>query len=236
MSSLNDLNSISWFWLTLSRLTAKERSIEPRSNCICSTHQVCFTQRIQSLRRALWWQQEGALLFLLGSVSHHGFCAAYSSGELARHRSLSGRPGSQALSRRLQWPNQTLYSCRCQRDARLAYLSRLCPKPDPNSTSSLCVFRTGQRTRCDRLCFGRHYHRPLPLALSLGHIQEEQRRDQTAHANGDSQRYSCIYRHYSRLSARDQSARCAGARTRLVHRKWTAATSISSVFTGCKPP
>src|SRR6266700_5493285 len=41
MTRLNDLNSISRFcWLTLSRLTAKENSIEPRSHCVCAADQV----------------------------------------------------------------------------------------------------------------------------------------------------------------------------------------------------
>src|SRR5213596_3271260 len=43
MTSLNDLNSISCFGrLTLSRITAKEKSIEPRSHCICATDQISF--------------------------------------------------------------------------------------------------------------------------------------------------------------------------------------------------
>src|SRR5215203_13057 len=73
MSSGNDFNSLPWFGLTLSRLTAKEKTIASRPHGICSTHQACFAQGIQSLRRALWRQQECTLLLLLGSVPHHGF-------------------------------------------------------------------------------------------------------------------------------------------------------------------
>ena len=57
-----------------------------------------FSQRIQSLRSALWRQQECALVLLLGSVSHHGFRPTYLSRKLARHRSLSSRSAPQALS------------------------------------------------------------------------------------------------------------------------------------------
>src|SRR5215211_5656880 len=120
MTSLNDLNSVSLFGgLTLSRLTAKEKSIEPRSHRVCATDQVSFSPRIQSLRGALWWQQGSPFVLLLGSVSHHGFRPTYISRKLTRYRSLSRRPAPQALSRWLQWTSQTCHSGRCQRDARL---------------------------------------------------------------------------------------------------------------------
>src|SRR6476660_6745233 len=99
MTSLNDLNLVSWFcWLTLSRLTAKENSIEPRSHCVCAADQVSISQRIQSMRGTLWGQQERPFVLLLGSISHYGFRSTHLSGKLARHRSLSGRPAPQALS------------------------------------------------------------------------------------------------------------------------------------------
>src|SRR6266480_3464746 len=195
MTRLNDLNSISWFgWLTLSRLTAKENSIEPRSHCVCSTDQVSFSQRIQSLRGTLWGHQERPFVLLLGSISHHGFRSTYLSRKLARHRSLSRRSAPQALSLRLQWIGQTFHFGRRQRDSRLAHLSRLRPESNRDSASTLCSFRVGPRTSCDRLRLRRHHHRSLSVALSLGQIPPAQGRDQTTHLAGDSQRYSCIYR------------------------------------------
>src|ERR671924_1992978 len=99
MARGNDLNSISWFsGHSLSRSIAKEITLEPRSNCVCPTHQLSFTQEIQPLRSSLWWQQECALVLLLGSVSHHGFRSTYLSRKLARHRGLSGCAAAQALS------------------------------------------------------------------------------------------------------------------------------------------
>src|SRR6185503_7656612 len=125
MSSLNDLNSILGFkGLTLSQSTAKEITLEPRSNRVCPTHQLTFPQRIQSLRGALPGQQECAFVLLLGSVSDHGFCPTYLSRKLARYRSLSRGTASQALSCWLQWSNQAVHLSRRQRETRLAYLPR----------------------------------------------------------------------------------------------------------------
>src|SRR5258705_13188177 len=123
MSGLNDLNSILGFTgLTLSRSIAKEITLEPRSNRVCATHQLCFAQRIQSLRGALWWQQECAFVLLLGSVSDHGFRATYLSRELARHRSMFGCAPPEALPRGLQWSSQTGHAGRRQRETGLAHL------------------------------------------------------------------------------------------------------------------
>src|SRR6266571_6829816 len=110
MTRLNDLNSISRFcWLTLSRLTAKENSIEPRSHCVCAADQVSFSPRIQSLRGTLWGQQERPFVLLLGSISHHGFRSTYLSRKLARHRSLSRRSAPQALSASVVLSNVPLW-------------------------------------------------------------------------------------------------------------------------------
>src|SRR5882762_1179312 len=108
MTGLNDLNSILGFQgLTLSRAIAKEITIEPRSNCICATHELSFAQRIQPLRSALSGQQERALVLLLGSVSDDGFRPANISRELARYRSVSRRATPQTLSCRFQRRRET---------------------------------------------------------------------------------------------------------------------------------
>src|SRR5437867_2246754 len=99
MNNLNDLNSISGLdQLTLSQLIAKESFIESRSHCFFATDPVLIAQRIQSLREALWGQQECPFVLLLGSISYHGVRATYLSRELTRHRSLSRRATAQALS------------------------------------------------------------------------------------------------------------------------------------------
>src|SRR5258707_1105109 len=218
MASLNDLNLISAFrGLTLSRTTAKEITLEPRSNRVCSTHQLSFSQRIQSLRGALWWQQECALVLLLGSVSHHGFRPAYISRELARHRSMSRGATAQTLSCRFQWPSETFYSGQRQRESRLAHLPRLRPKSDSDRPSALCSLRVGPSAGRDCLRLRCDHHRSLSFALPLGQIPQAQRRDQAAYVAGDPQRHPSVYSYYRRLRARCQSPRRARPRARFIH-------------------
>src|SRR6266576_867009 len=218
MRRVNDLNSILGFeGLILSRLIAKEITLEPRSNRVCTTHQLSFAQRFQSLCDPLWGQQEYAFVLLLGSVSHHGFRPTYLSRELTRYRSLSGGAAPQALSRRLQWASQTLHARRRQREPRLAHLPRLRAEFDSDSTTSLCSFRLRARTGCDCLRLRRHHHRSLSVALSLGHLQTAQRGHQAAHLVGNSQRYSRLYCHYRWRCARSKSAGRTHSRTRLIH-------------------
>src|SRR5439155_19973353 len=218
MRSLNDLNSIlAVEELTLSQLIAKEITLEPRSNRVCTTHQLSFAQRIQSLRDALWGQQECALVLLLESVSHHGFRSTYLSRELTRHRGLSGGPAAQALSLGLHWPSQTVHPSGRQRKTRLAHLPRFRAESNSDSTPPLCSFGLRTRVSCDCLRLRCHDHRPLSVALSLGQIQTAQRSDQTAHPTRNSQRYSCLYCHYRRRGPRNKPARRTHPRTRFIH-------------------
>src|SRR5918999_297537 len=219
MTRLNDLNSSLGFWgRTLSRSTAKEITLEPRSNRVCPTHQLSFTQRIQSLRSALWWQQECSLVLLLGSVSHHGFCPTYLSRKFARHRGLPCLSAAQALSLRLQWTSQTCHIGRRQRETRLAHLPRFRAQSDPHCPPTLCSFRFRARTRSHSLRLRRHDYRSLSVALSLGQIQKAQRGYQASHFTGDSQRYPRIYCHYRGRRARSKPPRRTHSRTRLIHR------------------
>src|SRR6184192_243768 len=131
MMSLNDFNSHPRLsGLTLSRFTSKEETREPRTNRICSTHQLSFAQRIQSLRRSLRRPQARATVLMLGPISDHGFCPINLPREFARHRSVSASPRPQALSLWLSWSHQAFYVGRCQRDSRLENLCRLRPESD----------------------------------------------------------------------------------------------------------
>src|SRR5213593_2218523 len=218
MRRLNDLNSILGIGgLTLSRSIAKEITLEPRSNRVCPTHQLCFAQRIQSLRDALRWQQESAFVLLLGSVSHYGFRPTDVSRKLTRHRSLSRCAAPQALSLRLQWTNQAFHPGRRQRETRLAHLPRLRAESDSNSTSTLRSFRLRTGVGSHRLCLRRHDYRSLSVALSLGQIQAAQSGNQTTYPAGNSQRYACLYCHYQRRCPRSKPARRTPPRAWFFH-------------------
>src|SRR5216684_1256023 len=218
MTSLNDLNSILAFrGLTLSRSIAKEITLEPRSNRICSTHQLSFPQRIQPLRSALSGQQERALILLLGSVSDHGFRPTNLSRELARHRSVSRGATPQTLSCGFQWPGETFHSSQRQRESRLAHLPRLRPESDSDRASAICPLRVGPSAGRNCLRFRFDHHRSLSFALPLGQVPQAQRRDQAAYVAGDSQRHPGVYRHYGGNSPRCKSPRCVSTRARVIH-------------------
>jgi hypothetical protein len=225
MIELNDLNtSPGFFWLTLGRSIAKEMPLEPRTNRICSTHQFSLAQRIQPLRGALRRQQECARVLLLGSVSHDGFRPTHLSRELARHRSMPRRPTKETLSLRLQWSSQTFYSGRCQRESRLAYLSRLRPKSDSDRAASLCALRVGFRSGRDRLRFRFHHHRSLSGALPLGQISQKQGRDKTAHVTGDSQFNPRVHRYLPKVAFTMSISSTPSCRSPAHSSSWTGVT------------
>ena len=148
MQSLNDLNfDPPVLCHSLSRSISKEKAIEPRTNHICSTHQLLFSQRVQPLRRALWRQQECALILLLGPVTDNVVCPTDLSREPSRHRSLSSRTTRQAVSQRPRWSSEAIHVGRCQREPRLENLRRFRSKPDSNRAAALLRHGTGNRTR-----------------------------------------------------------------------------------------
>src|SRR2546430_7285913 len=136
MKSLDDFNSHPRLsGLTLSRFSSKEETREPRTNRVCSTHQLSFAPRIQSLCGSLRWQQARAPLLLLGPVPDYGLCPINLPREFARHRGVSASSRPQALSLWLSWSGQAFYVGRCQRDARLANLCRLRPESDSHRSA-----------------------------------------------------------------------------------------------------
>ena len=58
--------------------------------------------------------------------------------------------------------------CRGKRKTRLANVCRLLSNSDFSSTLPLCRWRLRRRTQRNRLRFGFHYYRPLPVAFPLG--------------------------------------------------------------------
>src|SRR5215813_11719262 len=187
MMSLNDLNfDPAVLCRSLSRSTSKEKAFEPRTNCICSTHQLPLSQRIQSLRRTLPRQQGCAFILLLGSVTDNGVCPTDLSREPTRHRSLPSCTRQQALPQRPLWSSQALDIGRCQRESRLENLCRFRSEPDSNGATTLCRLGTGSRSRRDFVRIGFNNNRSMPLFVPLGSVPESQICDQAPHADGDS--------------------------------------------------
>src|SRR5437667_3833026 len=219
MRSLNDLNFDPLVLChSLSRSISKEEAIEPRTNRICSTHQLFFSQRVQPLCCTLPWQQEYARILLLGSVTHYVLCPTDPSREPSRHRSLSSGTTRQALPQRPRWSSKTIHVGRCQREPRLENLRRLCTEPDSDRSATLRRHGTGNRSRLDIVCTGFNNNRSLPFTISMGSVSKSQSCDQAPHVDGNSKLNPSISRDNQRQRARCQFAGCDHSRSRLIHR------------------
>src|SRR6266536_144526 len=217
MKSLNDLKLDSPVLChSLSRSNSKEKTREPRTNRICPTHQLLFSQRIQPLRRALRRQQEYAHILLLGPVADNVIRTTDLSREPSRHRSLSGCPTQQALSLRAQRTSEALLACRCQRTTGLENLCRFRAHADRHCSPALRRHRPRLGAQCNSLCAGCHDYRSVSFDVPLGDIQEGQGCYQTSHNDRDSQLYPSVYRYNSRQSSRRECARHPHSRARLI--------------------
>ena len=135
---------------------------------ICTTHGVFTPAHIPPLWAALPFQVSHQDFFTSRSISLHGLRVTDLPRESARHRNLSARSPSQALSlgHMLQYRQQ--HTGRCQRATRLSHRCgfRAEPNPDcqnPLRSRALCggVGTGSLRTRY-------HNHRPVRKCLSLG--------------------------------------------------------------------
>ena len=217
MKSLNDLNSNPPVLChSLSRSNSKEKTLEPRTNCICPTHELLFSQRIQPLRRALRRQQEYAHILLLGPVTDNVLRPTDISREPSRHRSLSGCPTQQALSLRAQRASEAIFACRCERTSGLENLRRLRSHAHRHSSPALRRHRPRMGAQCNSLCAGCHDCRSVSFAVPLGDIQKGQGCYQASHNDRDSQLYPSVYRYNSRQSSRSECARQPHTRARLI--------------------
>src|SRR4030095_1433974 len=218
-TSLNDLNfDPSVLCHSLSRSISKEKAIEPRTNRICSTHQLLFAQRVQPLCCALPGQQERAFILLLGPITDNGLCPTNPSREPSRHRSLSTGAKQQALPQRPRPSRQSIHVGRCQREPRLENLCRFRTEPYSDRSATLRGRGTGNRSRCEVVCIRLHDNRSLPFSVPVGSIQKSQSCNQAAHVDGNSKLNPSIYRDNQWPCARCQSIGCDHSRTRLIHR------------------
>jgi hypothetical protein len=92
---------------------------------------------IPSVRRQLSKSLPDAYVFTSRSVSLPCLRAAYVPREPARHRNLSARAPSKALSLGHPGQHRQEHAGRCQRIARLAHLSRFCAQPNQSGAQTL---------------------------------------------------------------------------------------------------
>ena len=110
-----------------------------------TTHGAFTPTHLPALCAALPFQISHQDFFASRSISLYGLCAADVSRKFARHRNLSARSSSQALSLGDTRQHGQEYAGRCQRTARLSHLHGFRNVPYPYGQTTL-----RQRQLCGR--------------------------------------------------------------------------------------
>jgi len=143
-----------------------------------------------------------AKVHLRRAVPGHALSAVDLTRDHAGHR---GMPGSESLS---PVCHGFLPACaafdlsRCQREPRLAHQGR--SRRGPHSASTQALLRRGSRARSrpHRLRARCHDHRPVPLAVRLGLVSDNQGRHKDPHAAGSQGFYPCLHLHQRQKDVR----------------------------------
>ena len=192
----------------------KEMADELWSYHILPIDGFCSHERFPAMRKMLQWKLQDKEFHLLGPVSLHGLCPADLPGEPERHPGMSAGSTDKTLSPGN--PGQSIKEHLGQRQSGkgLEDLCRLRPGPDSKGKKALHgrVLRRGIGS--DGVCTGRHYHRSLPVALSLGRVQEAQRSDKTPHTPGSQGKHTDSDNRYPRQGSRSEHPRSAPNRSR----------------------
>src|SRR5258705_4975847 len=187
-------------------------SHEPGQIGVCANHAAFAVDDVSPLRGALWRRAQGQEFFLPRPLSVPGFCSTDLSRKLARHRSVSARASGQAVPHGHQEPGVAQYSGRCQREAGLAALRRLCPVAHRHRPSSLCRGLVWRRPQRHGLRFGCQHHRSVPVGICLGSVSLDQGGHQVAHAVGSARQHPFVSPRQRWQTARRQRSGPAVAR------------------------
>src|SRR5437870_5640924 len=95
----NDLNLMGWKMTIFEAFRWRATmGHEPWPNCLFPIDRASASQRVSEVRSSLSWRSLLEKLFLLGSVSRHGFRTIDLQGESPRYRSLPTLHAEQAVS------------------------------------------------------------------------------------------------------------------------------------------
>src|SRR4030095_13977584 len=143
-----------------------------------------FTRlRVSPVRGSLPRQLQGEKFFMLGSVSLNGLCSAHLSRKSQGHRDLPESVGRKALSYGHPRQGFSQHSGARQRSARLENLPGFCPSADPKRQRASSKRSSLDTTRSNRLRFGLHHRRSVPVTVSLGEVSKAQGRREASHSS-----------------------------------------------------
>src|SRR5512136_530487 len=180
---------------------------------LCPAHGLFTRLRVSQMCSTLQRSLQGQTLFLLEPVSLHGFRSIDLSGKPPGHRSLSALGSTETLSHGVPRQRLAQYASSCQSSQRLANLRRLCPDSHWPSAPPLRQRFLRCRIESNRLCFGLHHHRSLPLAFPLGQVPSSQRCREIAYVAGPPRKHSLPRHYYPRQGSRYQDLRSTDLRT-----------------------
>ena len=187
-----------------------------RTNHFLSADEFFAQARIQQMRSAISRGIPSSRLFVFRSIPLPGLRSTDLSRESSRYRDMPAGYAAEALSRRDSKQSFSEHIGRCQREAGLAYLRRLCFRIDPNGQAAVCRRRFRAATRSNSLCLGFHDHRSVSVSFSMGLFSPAQRRYQTAHRDGSAGLYSLRDPYHSWKGSRRHLLGSVGSRTRRV--------------------
>ena len=183
-----------------------------------TAHGVFTPSYVSPLCAALSFQLSNQDVFASRSISLHGLRTIDLSREPARHRNLSARSPSQALSSGHSRQYRQEHTGRCQRISRLAYLPGFRTELNPDSQNTLCQRPLCCGTGTDGLRTRYHDDRSLLERLPLGTLPSGQSSGQDAYAARPARQYSNLHPHQRRQDARGQCARHPDTRSgQLLH-------------------
>ena len=199
-----------------------------------SGHGFAAASSVSLLREALRRRPQGQGLHLPGPVPRHGVCPVDLPRIAARHRGVSAGHAAQALPHGHPIDGVAQHAGQCQRGARLAHLRRL--RAGDNRPGALAV--RGRKLRRgvvagDALRARRQHDRPVPVAVPLGALPQDQGRDQAAHAHGPARQHPRVYPCFRRENARREGPGLADSRGPGRSTSWTEATSTSPGCSRC---
>ena len=199
---LNLLLSCNGILLPLFRRAAAH---EQRTNSVFANTRFHSKASIQKLCQSLQRKSPSEIFLMLRPIFNNGVCSTNLSPKSKRHRNLPKGFASKTLPMRLSWQSFSQQSGQCQREKRLANLSRLCKSSYQKSKTTLRRRGPWHYLKKHRLCFGRNSYRSVLNTVSMGPASQSQKCRKATYVDGLKRLDTHVCTHYKRCCARNDS-------------------------------
>ena len=176
---------------------------EQRTNSVFANTRLYSKAPFQNLCQSIQWQLQCQIVFVFRSIFDDDICTTDIPRKLARYRNLFASFKRQVVSLRFPWKYFANHFSRCQREKRLANISRLCTSANQKSKAALHRRRLWRYSKKYSLCFGRNSDRSVFDTVSVGSTSQSKKCGKDAYANGLKRLYTHVYTHYKRCCPRN---------------------------------